>query len=140
MHLYFDVKWPKKNNSFEKEYGKKPRMSRKNSAYAGHYTMLQQLCVHFDLLISASPCSLTYLKHFLSHGTVYIKMSKQKSILRPKSDTDRLLQYTPIYIKYRYFIPHSGELWLWRPSRWPIKFSMPELVWLVDHNLLNDYS
>lgn len=99
-----------KNNSFEKEYGKKPRMSRKNSAYAGHYTMLQQLCVHFDLLISASPCSLTYLKHFLSHGTVYIKMSKQKSSLCPKSDTDRLLQYTPIYIKYRYFIPHSGEL------------------------------
>lgn len=101
---------PKKINSFEKKYEKKNILSRKTSANAGHYKMLQQLCLHFDLLISASPCSLTLSKYFLSHGTVYIKMFKQKSILRPKSDTDRLLQYTPLCIKYRCFIPLWGEL------------------------------
>lgn len=50
---------PKKINSFEKKYEKKTILSRKTSANAGHYKMLQQLCLHFDLLISASPCSLT---------------------------------------------------------------------------------
>lgn len=50
---------PKKINSFEKKYEKKNILSRKTSANAGHYKMLQQLFLHFDLLISASPCSLT---------------------------------------------------------------------------------